>query len=88
MPTTTEFTPDVTIRAARRAMAKAFVEAGIDTPDLDARLLLAAALGLDGAALVMRGDQPLGGEAGRLAKMTSRRPIKYLFIRVLRQFLK
>ena len=73
MPTTTEFTPDVTIRAARRAMAKAFVEAGIDTPDLDARLLLAAALGLDGAALVMRGDEPLGGEAGRLAKMTSRR---------------
>ena len=47
---------DVTIRAARRAMAKAFVEAGIDTPDLDSRLLMAAAVGLDGGA---PGAQPV-----------------------------
>ena len=37
---------------ARRALADAFRAAGIETPDLDARVLVAHALGLDHAALV------------------------------------
>ena len=38
-----------TIAAARRALAAAFRAAGLDSPELDARLLVGHALGLDHA---------------------------------------
>ena len=41
----------VSIGAARRALAQVFRAAGLDTPELDARVLIGHALGLDHAAL-------------------------------------
>ncbi len=38
--------PAVSVAGARRALATAFREAGLDTPELDARLLVGHALGL------------------------------------------
>lgn len=73
MTTAFEVAPDLSIAAARRRMAKAFAAAGIDTPDLDARLLLAAALGLDSAALVLLGDERVGAKSALLSQMASRR---------------
>ena len=46
MTTAFEVAPDLSIAAARRRMAKAFAAAGIDTPDLDARLRELAAQGV------------------------------------------
>jgi release factor glutamine methyltransferase len=45
----------LTIAAARRALAKAFRAAGLDSPELDARILIGHALGLDHAALATTG---------------------------------
>ena len=57
--------------------------AGVDTPRLDAEVLLAHVLGTDRAGLVMRGGEPLG--AGRqaafedlLARRAAREPVAYL----------
>ena len=41
----------MTVAEARRALAAAFREAGLESPELDARLLVGHALGLDHAAL-------------------------------------
>ncbi|MGZ5804460.1 MAG: peptide chain release factor N(5)-glutamine methyltransferase [Xanthobacteraceae bacterium] len=43
--------PGLTVAAARRAMASAFRAAGLDTPELDARLIAEHALGLDRTAI-------------------------------------
>lgn len=60
--------------AARRALARALTAAGIDSPDLDARLLVGHALGLDHAALVAAADRPLGeDEVGLIADIGGRR---------------
>jgi len=45
----------ITIAGARRALAKAFRTAGLDSPELDARILIGHALGLDHAALATTG---------------------------------
>lgn len=45
--------PGTTIAQARRALAERFRSHGLDTPDLDARLLVGHALGLDHCALTM-----------------------------------
>lgn len=59
---------------ARRALTRAFAEAGLDTPDLDARLLVGAASGLDHAGLVREADSPVGDEAAKLlARLAARR---------------
>lgn len=63
-----------TIAAARRAMAAQFRAAGLDTPDLDARILLGHALGLDHTALAGAPSRMLGaGEANAIAELTERR---------------
>jgi release factor glutamine methyltransferase len=49
-----------TIAAVRRAIARRFREAGLDTPDLDARLLVGHVLGLDHAGLMRESERPLG----------------------------
>ena len=54
--------PAVSIAQARRALAKAFRDAGLDTPDLDARLLVGHVLGLDHAGLTAQSDRPMRGE--------------------------
>jgi release factor glutamine methyltransferase len=48
-----------TIAAARRALAEQFRQAGIDSAEADARLLLSHALGTDRAALIVNGERAL-----------------------------
>jgi release factor glutamine methyltransferase len=47
----------VRIAAVRRTVARRFREAGLDTPDLDARLIVGHALGLDHADLVHESER-------------------------------
>jgi release factor glutamine methyltransferase len=62
------------VAAARRALARAFRDAGLDSPDLDARVLVGHALGLDHTGLVAAGDRPLSAqEATALAALAARR---------------
>jgi len=66
--------PGITIAGARRALARAFRTAGLDSPELDARLLVGHAAGLDHRGLTIHGDEALAGEAvARLAAMAGRR---------------
>jgi release factor glutamine methyltransferase len=63
-----------TIGEARRAMAAAFREAGLDTPDLDARVLVGHALGLDHVALVANAARLISeAEAVSIAASAARR---------------
>jgi release factor glutamine methyltransferase len=52
---------DLRITAVRRDLAARFRAGGIDSPDLDARLLVGHALGLDHASLVRDGERGLDG---------------------------
>ncbi len=59
---------------ARRTLAKAFAQAGLDSPDIEARLLLLEAAGIDHSSLIQWPDRPLGGEAAaRLEEFATRR---------------
>ncbi len=58
---------------ARRVLARAFAAAAIDSAELDARVLLCAALGVDHAGLIRDPDRPLGPAAARLGAFASRR---------------
>jgi release factor glutamine methyltransferase len=51
---------DLRIAAVRRDLAARFRAVGIESPDLDARLLVGHALGLDHASLVRDGERGLG----------------------------
>ena len=50
-------TKAVTISAARRLLTEKFRAAGIETPELDARVLVAHALSLDHAGLAAAGTR-------------------------------
>jgi release factor glutamine methyltransferase len=64
----------VSVAGARRALATAFREAGLDTPELDARLLVGHALGLDHAALTAQSDRTIRREqAERIRTFAARR---------------
>ena len=66
--------PGVSIVAVRRQLAHGFREGGIDTPELDARLLVGHALGLDHAALVTQSHRMLAGnETDAIAALAARR---------------
>ena len=66
--------PGVTIAAVRRALAQAFRSAGLDSPDLDARLLVGHALSLDHSALASNSERPLSGEdISSIAALAERR---------------
>jgi release factor glutamine methyltransferase len=66
--------PAVSIEAVRRQLAHGFREGGIDTPELDARLLVGHALGLDHAALVIQSNRVLAGnETDAIAALAARR---------------
>jgi release factor glutamine methyltransferase len=69
----TAVTPGTTVEQARRCLAASFRNAGLDTPDLDARVLVGHALGLDHAALVAAAAQSLGDNAEEIAAFEQRR---------------
>jgi release factor glutamine methyltransferase len=66
--------PARTVEAARRALAEAFAAAGLDSPQLDARILLGHALGLDQAPLLAAGQRSLSADEERaIAALAARR---------------
>jgi release factor glutamine methyltransferase len=66
--------PPASVAGARRALTQAFRQRGLATPELDARLLVAHALGLDHAALAAQGGRGLtAGEAELIARSAERR---------------
>jgi release factor glutamine methyltransferase len=65
--------PRPTVAAARRSWAAEFRAQGIESPELDARLLVGHALGLDHAALAAAGARALGVEAERAIAILARR---------------
>jgi release factor glutamine methyltransferase len=72
--TSTALAPALTLAQARRAAADRLRERGFDTPDLDARLLVGHALGLDHAALVAQSARRLTPlEAAALDAAVARR---------------
>jgi release factor glutamine methyltransferase len=67
-------TPGATIAQARRALADAFRRAGLDSPELDARVLMGFTLKLDQTGLTVQGNRKLSSaEAHTLAALTARR---------------
>src|SRR5437016_3760062 len=73
-PWAEELRTGIPIAVARRLLARAFVAAGLDTPDLDARVLVGHALGLDHAALAAQADRALAAaEADAIAALAERR---------------
>src|SRR4051794_35196882 len=72
------------VRDALDSARIAIAAAGSDTPDLDAQLLLAHALGVDRAALVMEPGRPVEGAAVRTfqdlvrRRSVGREPVAYL----------
>lgn len=66
--------PATTIAAARRVLAEAFRAAGLDTPELDARVLIGLALNLDHSALASEGRRPLDADdANAISALAARR---------------
>ncbi|MGJ4949455.1 peptide chain release factor N(5)-glutamine methyltransferase [Bradyrhizobium sp. HKCCYLS20291] len=69
-----EIIAGATIDAARRALAARFEAGGLDSPELDARLLVGHALQLDLTGLVMHGQRQLSrDDVQRLAALVQRR---------------
>ncbi|HLN08981.1 MAG TPA: methyltransferase domain-containing protein, partial [Xanthobacteraceae bacterium] len=61
------------VTALRRELARAFRDGGLDTPDLDARVLIGHALGLDHAGLVAASERTLDAEEhARVMAMAAR----------------
>jgi release factor glutamine methyltransferase len=76
----------IEIDAARRRLAQQFRQAGIDTPELDARLLVGHALGLDHAALVAQSRRVLAREeTDAIAALAARRLAHEPVARILGQ---
>jgi release factor glutamine methyltransferase len=72
------------IESARRALAAQLRSSGLDEAELDARLLLGAALGLDLTGLIVQSARPLTrGEARRLAQYAQRRLVGEPVARIL-----
>lgn len=66
--------PGISIAAARRATAQAFRANGIDSPNIDARILAGHALGLDYAGLTVNSERKLTEEEiSTIAALASRR---------------
>jgi release factor glutamine methyltransferase len=71
---TVEADTALSIAAARRSLARQFRDAGLDSPDLDARILVGHALVLDHAALAAQAERRLtGDEADTVAALARRR---------------
>jgi release factor glutamine methyltransferase len=64
----------VCVDAVRREVAQRFRDRGLDTPDLDARILVGHALGLDRTALLLAGERRLEAtEIARIETLAARR---------------
>lgn len=64
----------LTVEAARRALATQFKAEGVDSPELDARLLIGAALALDHTGLAVQAARPVtADEADIIASFAQRR---------------
>jgi release factor glutamine methyltransferase len=75
---------DATRAEALASLRRAFAEAGLDTPGLDARILLADALGVDASELALRPQAPLGAAgAERLSGYAARRLAREPVARIL-----
>jgi release factor glutamine methyltransferase len=62
------------VDAVRREVAQRFRDRGLDTPDLDARILVGHALGLDRTALLLAGERRLEAtEIARIDRLAARR---------------
>ena len=75
--------PPLTIRAALRSAVLTLRNAGVPSPEVDARALLERALGLSASGLLLRGNEPLGDQdagvlAGLLTRRAAREPLQYL----------
>jgi release factor glutamine methyltransferase len=73
----------VTARDAVGAAVDALTAAGVDTPRLDAEVLIADALGVDRAALILDESLPIPGAAARLIgerirRRVAREPVAYI----------
>jgi release factor glutamine methyltransferase len=73
-----------TTAAARHALAEKFRQAGIDSADADARLLMAHALGIDRAELMANGERALSPEETKAidtlaARRLKREPVSRIF---------
>ena len=65
---------EITIDAARRDIAQAFRQHGLDSPELDARVIVGHALGLDHAGLVAQSNRPVSAaDADVIAALAERR---------------
>ena len=74
----------VSIATARRTLTQAFRDNGLDTPELDARLLMGCALGLDHSGLVAQSDRQMTqAEADAIAALASRRLAREPVARIL-----
>jgi release factor glutamine methyltransferase len=77
-------TDTLTVAAARRALADAFRTAGLDTPDLDARILVGHALSLDHASIAAAASRILGeSERAVIAAFADRRLAREPVARIL-----
>ena len=76
--------PGLSIAAARRDLAQQLRQAGLDSPELDARLLVGHALGLDHAALAAQAARVLTpAEAGAVLALGERRLAREPVARIL-----
>ena len=65
---------NLTVAGMRRALTQKFRAAGIDLPELDARVLLCHALSLDHASMAAAGERPLNArEKETIAELARRR---------------
>jgi release factor glutamine methyltransferase len=72
------------IEAARRRLAREFRQGGLDAPELDARIIVGHALGLDHTALAAQSDRVLAAEeAGAIAALSARRLAREPVARIL-----
>ena len=63
-----------TVETARRSLTARFKSGGIDSPELDARILVGAALGLDLSGMIAAATRPVtAAEAARLEDFAGRR---------------
>jgi release factor glutamine methyltransferase len=72
--------PETTRAEAFALLRRAFADAGLDTPELDARILLGEALGIRAVELTLRPDTPLGASGverlgGFAARRLAREPV-------------
>ena len=78
-----ELSPATPRERARRELAALFAHVGLPGGDLDARLLVCAACGIDHATLVRDPESPLGPAADALSRLVARRLARVPLSRLL-----